>query len=238
MEAYGFTAYHWSYLESRHELIEPSCSVQRNRTAPAYKNSFLMPFLNSQFFIFDSLQNLDRQLLLIFNRNHTPTLDALMTFASNRYVWIPAYALLIAVLIDFFRRRVLLLLPLLIVAAGLADSITSRLFKPFFARARPCHDPQLQALLHLPDGCGGQFGFLSSHAANSFALAVFVALTLPKGRFRTTKGLAFVWAGLLSYSRMYLGAHYPTDVLGGAAIGALLGWGAATIYHKLAPRIG
>lgn len=205
---------------------------------PGFPNSFIMPFFNSQFLIFNSLQNFDRQLLLLINRAHTPALDALMTFASNRYVWIPAYALLIAVLVDLFRRRAFLLLPLLIAAAGLADSITSRLFKPFFARPRPCHDPQLLALLHLPDGCGGQFGFLSSHAANSFALAVFLAVALPKGRFQATKGLVFGWAGLLSYSRMYLGAHYPTDVLGGAAIGTLLGWGAATIYQRLAPRIG
>ncbi|WP_210515458.1 phosphatase PAP2 family protein [Hymenobacter terricola] len=182
------------------------------------------------------LQSLDRQLLLAINHARTPALDSLMTFASNRYVWIPVYVLLIAVLIDLFRRRVLLMLPLLIAAVGLADSITSRLFKPFFGRLRPCHDPMLFGRLHLPDGCGGQFGFLSSHAANSVALAIFLLLALPAGRFRTLKTLAFIWAALLSYSRMYLGAHYPTDVLGGAAIGALLGWGTAVAYRRLAPR--
>ena len=182
------------------------------------------------------LQNLDRQVLLAINRAHTPALDAIMTFASNRYVWIPAYALLVTVLIDLFRRRALLLLSLVVAAVGLADSITSRLFKPFFARLRPCHDGKLARLLHLPDGCGGQFGFLSSHAANSMALAVFLLLVLPKGRFHATKALAFGWAFLLSYSRMYLGAHYPSDVLGGAAIGALLGWGAASLFHWLTIR--
>jgi undecaprenyl-diphosphatase len=182
------------------------------------------------------LQNVDRHLELAINHAHTPALDAVMVFASNRYAWIPGYALLITVLIDLFRRRALLLLPLAVAAVGLADSITSRLFKPFFARLRPCHDAKLAALLHLPDGCGGQFGFLSSHAANSAALAVFLLLVLPPGRFRATKALAFVWAALLSYSRMYLGAHYPSDVLGGAAIGALLGWGAAALYHSLVVR--
>jgi undecaprenyl-diphosphatase len=186
----------------------------------------------------EALQNFDRHLLLAVNRAHTPALDSLMTFASNRYAWIPTYALLITVLVDVFRRRALLMLPILIAAVGLADSITSRLFKPFFARLRPCHDGKLAGLLHLPDGCGGQFGFLSSHAANSVALAVFLALALPAGRFRTTQTLAFLWAILLSYSRMYLGAHYPSDILGGAAIGALLGWGAAALYHRLALRMG
>ena len=184
----------------------------------------------------ETLQNIDRQLVLAINRTHTPALDALMAFASNRYAWIPAYALLITVLIDVFRRRAVVLLPLVIAAVGLADSITSRLFKPFFARLRPCHDARLAAMLHLPDGCGGQFGFLSSHAANSVALAVFLLLVLPKGRFQATKGLAFGWAALLSYSRLYLGAHYASDVLGGAAVGALLGWGAAVLFHWLDSR--
>ena len=181
----------------------------------------------------EQLQALDRQLLLGINRAHSLAMDAAMVFASNRTVWFPAYALLIAWLIYYFRQRALLVLPLIIGAVALADSITSRLFKPFFARLRPCHDAALAPLLHLPDGCGGQFGFLSSHAANSVALAVFLALALPSRRFRILKGLAMLWAALLSYSRVYLGAHYPADVLGGATIGALLGWGAATIFGRV-----
>jgi undecaprenyl-diphosphatase len=192
-----------------------------------------MPIFNSQFLIFNYLQALDRQLLLAINRAHTPVMDAIMVFASNRTVWFPAYALLIGWLIYYFRQRALLVLPLIIVAVALADSITSRLFKPLFARLRPCHDLQLARLLHLPDGCGGQFGFLSSHAANSVALAVFLALALPARRFRALKWLVILWATLLSYSRMYLGAHYPADVLGGAAVGGLLGWGAATLFVRM-----
>ena len=159
-----------------------------------------------------------------------------MVFASNRLVWFPVYAVLIGWLVYHFRQRALLLLPLVIGAVGLADSITSRLFKPFFGRPRPCHDGRLVGLLHLPDGCGGMFGFLSSHAANSVALAVFLAVALPTGRFRGLKVGVFLWALLLSYSRMYLGAHYPTDVAGGAAVGALMGWLAALAYQHWAPR--
>ena len=186
--------------------------------------------------ILNTLQALDRQLLLAVNRAHTPVLDAVMLFASNRLVWFPAYALLIGWLIYHFRRRAMLLLPLVLAAVGFADSITSRLFKPYFARLRPCHDDTLAPVLHLPDGCGGQFGFLSSHAANSVALAVFLALVLPAGRFRGLKIGVMLWAALLSYSRIYLGAHYPADVLGGAAVGALLGGAAAGIFSKLVPR--
>ena len=197
-----------------------------------------MLILNSEFSIINYLKWLDQHLLLALNRAHTPALDALMVFASNRLVWFPAYALLIGWLIYYFRRRAALLLPLVLAAVGLADSITSRLFKPYFGRPRPCHDGALTGLLHLPDGCGGQFGFLSSHAANSVALALFLALVLPAGRFRGLKIGVFLWAGLLSFSRVYLGAHYPTDVLGGAAVGALLAWAAARLFRRWAPRPG
>jgi len=182
--------------------------------------------------MFEALQALDQRLLLALNHAHTPALDAVMVFVSNRTVWFPAYALLTGWLIWHFRRRAVLLLPLLIAAVALADSITSRLFKPFFGRLRPCHAPELAGLLHLPDGCGGQFGFLSSHTANSVALAVFLALVLPGNRFRGLKIGVALWAMLLSYSRIYLGAHYPSDVLGGALVGALLAWGAAQLFRR------
>jgi undecaprenyl-diphosphatase len=183
------------------------------------------------------LTDLDHWLLLAINHAHTHTLDRLMVFASDRYVWFPTYALLILWLVDIFRRQVWPLLPLLVGAVALADSITSKLFKPFFARLRPCHAPGLAGQLHLPDGCGGQFGFLSSHAANSFALAVFLLLVLPSRRFNALKIVAFAWAGLLSYSRMYLAAHYPSDVLGGALIGAALGMGAAWVFRRWGSRV-
>jgi len=179
---------------------------------------------------------LDRHLLVAINQAHAPWLDAIMVFASNRTVWFPAYAGLIVWLIYRFRQRGALVLPLVITAVALADSITSRLFKPYFARPRPCHDAVVAPLLRLPDGCGGQFGFLSSHAANSVALAVFLCFLLPKRQFSWLKFGVVIWASLLSYSRMYLGAHYPTDVVGGAAVGALLGWGAAWLYKRLVPR--
>ena len=190
-----------------------------------------MLFLTAHYSLLTTIKALDQKLLLAINHAHTPALDALMVFASNRLVWFPAYAVLLGWLIYLFRRGSWLLVPLLLATVGLADSITSRLFKPFFARPRPCHDGLLVGLLHLPDGCGGQFGFLSSHAANSVGLSVFLAMVLPAGRFRPLKWGLAAWALLLSYSRVYLAAHYPSDVLGGALIGALLAWLAATLFR-------
>lgn len=178
------------------------------------------------------LTDLDHRLLLAINHAHTRGLDTLMRYASDRYEWIPMYALLILWLFDIFRGHTWRLLLPLIGALGLADSITSRLFKPFFGRLRPCHAPDLMNQLYLPDGCGGQFGFLSSHAANSLALAVCLLLVLPAGRYRALKIGLFGWAGLLSYSRIYLAAHYPSDVLGGALVGTALGVGAAWVFRR------
>ena len=181
------------------------------------------------------LDALDRWLLVAANSHRTPKLDAWMVFFTERFVWFPAYLVLLVVLAYLYGRRARLLIPLLALSVALADGISSRFFKPYFARLRPCHDPDLSATLNLVNGCGGQFGFISSHAANSFALAVFVALVLPR-RYRVAKWMLFIWASLVSYSRMYLAAHFPSDVLAGALLGSGLAWLCAWAYQRLAER--
>ncbi|WP_139921834.1 phosphatase PAP2 family protein [Hymenobacter sp. DG01] len=183
----------------------------------------------------EHLQSLDRWLLLAANSHHSRKLDAWMVFFSERFVWFPAYFVLVVVLVYLYQRRALLILPLLGLSVALADGISSRLFKPYFARLRPCHDATLSTTLNLVNGCGGQFGFLSSHAANSFALAVFMGLLLP-ARYRVAKVMLFIWAAIVSYSRMYLGAHYPSDVLAGALLGSGTAWACVAAYRHLAPR--
>ncbi|UYZ60040.1 phosphatase PAP2 family protein [Hymenobacter latericus] len=177
----------------------------------------------------EQLQELDRWLLVSANSAHTPGLDRLMIFFTDRFVWFPAYLVMVIALGYYFGRRAALLLPLLGASVGLADFISSRFFKPYFARLRPCHDPQVSETLNLVNGCGGKFGFISSHAANAFSLAVFVCLALPR-RFWPVKALVLAWAALVSYSRIYLGAHYPTDVLAGTTLGVLLAWGCYWLY--------
>ncbi|MDF7811678.1 phosphatase PAP2 family protein [Hymenobacter sp. YC55] len=180
----------------------------------------------------EQLQALDRWLVVAANSHRTPKLDALMIFFTEREVWFPAYFVLLVLLIYIYKRRAFLLVPLLGASVGLADLISSRFFKPYFARLRPCHDPKLSATLNLIHGCGGQFGFMSSHAANAFAFAVFVSLVLPR-QYRAAKWLLFLWAVLVSYSRIYLAAHFASDVLAGATLGSLLAWLSATIYKRL-----
>ncbi len=180
----------------------------------------------------ETLEKLDKQLFIDINSIHSPFWDSIMLFMSAKLVWIPFYMAIVGYIIYRYRRRSIPMLLLAVAAIGLADFIASGLFKPYFARLRPCHDPDLAALVNIVKGCGGQFGFMSSHAATTFALAVFFNLVLP-ARYRIFKLLLLVWALLICYSRVYLGVHYPFDVLGGAVLGSLLAYGSALGYTYL-----
>jgi len=104
----------------------------------------------------------------------------------------------------------------------IADQSSVQLFKNVFKRLRPCHNPLISDLVHTLHGkCGGQFGFVSSHATNCFSLAVFTGLLL-RSRYKYMLYLMLFWAALVSYSRVYVGVHYPGDILGGAILGSIV----------------
>ena len=171
----------------------------------------------------ETLEQLDKELFLYLNDMQSPFWNTVMVFVSEKLVWIPFYLGLIVYLVWRYRRRSILMLAMVLIAIGLSDFIASGIFKPYFARLRPCHDASLSEFVNIVEGCGGQFGFMSSHAANSFALAVFFNLIL-SDRYAVFKVVLVVWAVVVSYSRIYLGVHYPGDVIGGALLGSFLAY--------------
>lgn len=169
------------------------------------------------------LLDLDKELFLFVNGLGHPYLNGFMFWLSNKYIWFPLYAYLLYHLYQIHGWRFYLPVVALVLIILITDRFTSGFMKPFFERFRPCHDPQIQHLLTDLSHCGGLYGFVSSHAANTFGLAFFMCL-----QEKTRLSIALlVWATAVSYSRIYLGAHYPSDVVAGAIIGIL----AAYIVH-------
>ncbi len=171
----------------------------------------------------NSLLEWDRELFLWFNGWHPMWLDPVMFMLTRTAFWIPLYVLLLYVVIIRYRKRSWAILSGVGLSILLADRITSGIMKPFFARPRPSHEPSLQGLVHIVNGYeGGLFGFASSHAANTMAIATFFWCLMSESRRKAT--VLFAWVGITCYSRVYLGVHYPADILAGLVVGAICGW--------------
>lgn len=184
----------------------------------------------------ETINQLDTDLFLWLNGHFAPWLDPVMVFATERNSWFPFYALLIGWLAFRYRQRAIWIVLTLVAAVALGDQIASSVLKPLTLRLRPCHVPALQTLIHPVLDCGGRYGFASSHAANTFALATGLWLLIGKSHPQT-KWL-FGWAFVVSYSRIYVGAHYPLDVLAGAGVGVLAAVGCVAAYRQLRVRLG
>lgn len=166
----------------------------------------------------DELVEVDKKAFLFLNDLNASWLDQPMMLMSNTLLWIPLYALLLFLIVRQYGKLSWIIVLGIILTIVLSDQITSSVMKPYFERLRPSRDPTLGDIVHVVDGYrGGLYGFASSHAANTFGVATFIFLLLRKNH----PGLfvLFFWALLVSYTRIYLGVHYPGDILAGALVG-------------------
>jgi undecaprenyl-diphosphatase len=165
----------------------------------------------------------DKYLLLAINGSDSIFWDGCMKVYTTISIWIPLILILLYILIknNSFKDFLLLFFAIILVVTC-TDVISSGICKPFFERWRPTHDPELMYLVDVVDGIRGKdYGFTSSHAANSFGIATFLILLI-KNRALTISLL--IWASLNAFTRMYLGVHYPGDILVGTMIGVIVGW--------------
>lgn len=190
--------------------------------------------------IIDFLKSIDQSILLFINGLNHPFLDEIMWLLTGKFIWFPFYAILLFLVYkktDRIQTFITFLLVGLIII-GLSDFIATHLFKYPIGRYRPSHHLSLRELLHfyeLKQGQfyqGGQYGFVSGHATNSFAIAIYFGLFL---RNFYKKALLFLvlWALMICYTRVYLGVHYPSDIIGGITLGIVMAVVGNVIFKKV-----
>ena len=193
----------------------------------------------------EKLIQIDTELLLAINGWHAPWADTLMWIVSDKITWIPLYLLMIVMLVWRYSQpsvgskwnwlqkvpACVVMIVVIVLAVGLADFIASGILKGWVARPRPSRVPELEGVLHLVNNYkSGKYGFVSSHAANTMACALLFSLIWRKKI--VTYGL-LLWVAMNCYSRMYLGVHYPLDIIGGLLVGVLVGLFAYWILGKI-----
>ena len=191
----------------------------------------------------EQLLHIDTEILLAINGWHAPWADTLMWIISAKATWIPLYLLLIGLLVWRYRKPVMtsvkwlqkvpacvVMIAMIGLAVGAADFIASGILKELVARPRPTRVPELDGVLHLVNGYrSGRYGFVSSHAANTMVCALLFSM-IWRNKIATV-GL-MLWVAANCYSRMYLGVHYPLDILGGLMVGCLVAMTAYVLLWK------
>lgn len=177
----------------------------------------------------------DKAVFLFLNNTHTPFWDHFMWIYTGRLTWVPLILSLLFVLFRKNWKEALLVVVALALTITLCDQFASSLCKPYFARFRPAQDPEFSSFVQIVNGYrGGRYGFISSHAANSFGAVVLLALIFRNRLFTIT---AIVWAIVNCYSRIYLGVHYPGDILAGTVAGIVIAVIVYTIGVKIRHRL-
>lgn len=168
----------------------------------------------------DWLKEVDTKLFFLVNSHYCSCCDFIFYWISEKWVWIPLYIFLAVIIYKNYSHQLWKILVSIAVLILLTDQF-SVFIKNWIMRYRPCHNLILQSQIHLVNGeCGGQYGFISSHAANTAGLSLFLILLL-RQKIKWIPAVMIAWCFIISYSRIYLGMHYPLDIVGGWVAGVL-----------------
>lgn len=179
----------------------------------------------------NELISLDQQLLLFLNGLGNSTFDPFWLLVTGKWFWIPFYVILLYLVYKAVpRKKLIFVLIFIAIGVTISDQLAS-VFKHGVERLRPCHEPLLVEKMRMVI-CGGKYGFYSAHASSVFFLFSFLSILIGK-QYKYLSVILLFWAILVSYSRIYVGVHYPGDVAFGAGVGFLLGGFLANLTKKV-----
>lgn len=183
----------------------------------------------------EKLINIDQDIFIMINQGLSNAFfDWLLPIMRNPFTWAPLYLFLVIFFIKHYGKMGIFIVCMTLVNFGLTDSISSHLIKKSVKRVRPCNDVVFKQEINLRVRCGGGYSFTSSHATNHFGMAFFWIL-LFRRRWRHTLWLCIAWAAIISFSQIYVGVHYPFDILGGALLGATIGILNGYLFRRFFP---
>lgn len=178
----------------------------------------------------EQLIQLDQQLFEFLNGAGVSFWDQFMIALSSFWIWVPIVGMISFIFLQPYKKTGVVALIFLIITIALTDIISAQIIKEVVHRLRPCYEPNMLDKVRLvADSCGGKFGFVSSHASNAFGIATFSILAIRRKWFVY---FIIIWALIVSYSRIYLGVHYPGDILGGMFLGFSIGYITFYLYSK------
>lgn len=188
--------------------------------------------------LWQQVDALDKWLFLQLNSGYTnPVFDAVLPYFRDSVFWAPLYLLMVSFMLLNWGRKGFWWSIAFLCTVAIADMVSGRVFKEGFERLRPCADPVFAGQVRLlVRHCSGGYSFTSSHAANHFGIATFVSITMYP-TFRRWIYLFYLWAFFISYAQVYVGVHYPLDILGGGLLGGLAGLLTATVFTRKAGTI-
>lgn len=185
----------------------------------------------------DYLLQLDRHLFYFINHDlANPFFDWIMPYIRNPKCWIPLYLFIIFFCIRNFKKQGLIIIVMLALSAGFADFTSASMVKQVAKRVRPCRDPVTSKTDIARVNCGTGYSFPSTHATDHFAVAVFMIMLFYK-RWKWILFWGVLWAGSICFAQVYVGVHYPIDVICGALYGTLIGWFFSKLFQRLAPML-